>query len=339
MRGDDVVDLVRVELAVGIHLSGVLIERRVMQLLAAQALGLRRMRQIGEHQRRGQHVDGVLLPAEPLVEQSGNHVRALGVEIVPHALAQQGPRVRRALEIRRIAEVPGEDRPDDGAQTQLVDGILLVDVVDAHLRGGRAPHHARAELAYPPQVVGHGVVTVLRVDLDVGEARLGLVAVIDQTEAQLVQHGIDVTPEGTIQRQQFLRRLEDAQRALHLTAGLQRHGDAFAPESDQMAVLPVLLFLVIVRRNALEQRFDAVLLVVADGGVVAVVHRKMFDLHAETARAAFGTAFLEESQQTVDVLGIRLGEQMRVTDSRCRHGAYRTCRFHRPQRCRYTKNR
>ena len=38
MRGDDVVDLVRVELAVGIHLSGVLIERRVMQLLAAQAL-------------------------------------------------------------------------------------------------------------------------------------------------------------------------------------------------------------------------------------------------------------------------------------------------------------
>ena len=90
-----------------------------------------------------------------------------------------------------------------------------------------------------------------------------------------------------------------------------------------MAVLPVFLVLVIVGGEAFEQLFHAVRLVVGHGGVVAVVHGQVLDLHAETTGATLGAAVLKELEQTLDVLGVRLGEQMRVTDSGSNHALYR----------------
>ena len=90
-----------------------------------------------------------------------------------------------------------------------------------------------------------------------------------------------------------------------------------------MAVLPVFLVLVIVGYETFEQRFDAVRLVVGHGGVVAVVHGQVLDLHAEAAGAPLGASILKELEQAFDVLGVRLGEQVRVTDSGSNHALYR----------------
>ena len=321
VRGDDVVDLVRVELAVRVHLPRVLAEGRAVQFLGARPGGhdLGRVRQIGEHERRGQHVDRVILPTVTRVEQARQHVGALEVEVVPHALAQQRPRVRLPFEIRGVAEEVRQDRADDGAEAHLVDGVALVHIVDADLGGGGAAHHAGAELANAAEVVGHRIVAVLGVDRHIGEAGLGLIPVVDQTEIEVVENRIEFAAEFRIQRVQVGRLFKDADGGLHLPARLQRDGDARAAEAHQMPVLPVLLLLVVVRGEALEQRFDAVGLVIRHGGVVAVVHRKMLDLHAEPTGAALRTPVLEEPDQAFDVLGIRLGQQMGVTDARCCH--------------------
>ena len=155
-----------------------------MQLLAAQPRFHRfgRVRQVGEHQRRGQHVTRVVLPAETLVEQAGGHVGALEVEVVPHALAQQRIRLRRP----RSRGCCGRTMRESArwrCDAHLIDRILLVDIVDAHLGGGGAAHHARTELADAAKEVGHRVIAAFRIDRHVDETRLRLVSVVDETEA------------------------------------------------------------------------------------------------------------------------------------------------------------
>ena len=72
--------------------------------------------------------------------------------------------------------------------------------------------------------------------------------------------------------------MKHADGSLHLAARFERHRNAFARESDQMAVLPVFLAFVIIRSEPFEERFDAVRLVVAYGRVVGVMHRQMLNL-------------------------------------------------------------
>ena len=90
-----------------------------------------------------------------------------------------------------------------------------------------------------------------------------------------------------------------------------------------MAVLPVFLLLVVVRSQAFEQCLDAIRLVVAYGSVIAVVHGQVLDLHTEATGATLGATVLKELEQAFDVLGVRLGEQVRVTDSGSNHALYR----------------
>ena len=75
--------------------------------------------------------------------------------------------------------------------------------------------------------------------------------------------------------------------------------------------------------EAFEQRFHAVRLVVGHGGVVAVVHGQVLDLHTEATGATLGATVLKELEQALDMLGVRLGEQVRVTDSGSNHALYR----------------
>ena len=86
------------------------------------------------------------------------------------------------------------------------------------------------------------------------------------------------------------------------------NGDALSRKTDQMAVLPIFAVLVVVRREAPEQRFDAVRLVVADSRVVGVVHRQMLDFDAETARTASRATALEESEHARHMLRVRFGK-------------------------------
>ena len=212
VRGDDVVDLVWVEFAVRIHLSRVLAEGRAMQFLRRRpgGHGLGRVRQIGEHERCGEHVNGVVLPPIARVKQARQHIRALEVEIIPHALAQQRPRVLLALEIRGVAEEVRQNRTDDGSQPQFFDGVALVHVINADLGGGGAAHHAGAELTNAAEIVGHRVVTILGVDRHVREAGLGLVAVVDQAEVEVIENRIELATELGIQRIQVGRLLQNA---------------------------------------------------------------------------------------------------------------------------------
>ena len=161
------VDLVRVEFAVRVQVGRSRVERGELDAVHGRALRFRRVGQVGEHERGAQHVRRVILPAEPLVVQARRHVGALHVEVVPHALAAQRPRVRRAFEIRRIAEEPCEDRADRGAESHLVDRVALACIVDAHLRGGGCAHHARSELPDAPQVLVHRGVAQFGVEWDV----------------------------------------------------------------------------------------------------------------------------------------------------------------------------
>ena len=206
------VDLVRVEFAVWIHLPRVLTERRAMQFLGAcsRSHSFRGMGQVSEHERRGQHVDGVILPPIARVEQARQHIRALEVEIIPHALAQQRPWVRLTFEIRGVAEEVRQNRTDDGAQPQFFDGIALVHVVDADLGGGGATHHAWAELTHAAEVVGHCIVAILGVDRHIRKAGFGLVTVVDQSEVEIVKNRGELATELGIQRIQVGRLLQNA---------------------------------------------------------------------------------------------------------------------------------
>ncbi len=333
------VDLIRVELAVGVHVVRVLVERRMVQVGAGHRQSLGRVRQVGEHHRGGQHVHRVVLPVEAWVEQAGDDVGALEVQVIPHALAQQRIRVLRALEIRGVAEEPCQNRTDHRAQTQFQDRVLLVGVVDAHLRGRRTAHHARAELADASQIRGHRLVPVLRIDRNVGVAGFRLVAVVHQAEAKFVEDRIRLAAEPAVDAGKVLGLAQDADRGLHLAARLQRNGDAVARQADQLAVLPIFLVFVVVRADAIQQRADAVLLVVVHGGVVAVVYRQMLYLHAEAARAAALATGFKKFDQALHVLWIRLGQQMRIRNLRRCHARHRNGKPSAQRRRRYTENR
>ena len=157
-----------------------------------------------------------------------------------------------------------------------------------------------------------------------------------EPEAKLLDDGIDLTAEFAVQGVELLRLMQHANGRLDLTARFQRHRQTFTPKADQMPVLPIFLAVVIIRRDAFEQRFDTVRLVIADGGVIGVMDRQMLDLHTETAGAPLGAPLLEELQQTIDMLGVRLGEQMRITDSGSNHGLYGIRGI--PQACRESAN-
>ena len=173
-----------------------------MQFLRRRPGGhsLGRMRQISEHERRGKHVNGVVLPPIARVEQAWQHIRALEVEIIPHALAQQRPRVRLALEIRGVAEEVRQNRTDDGSQTQLFDGVALIHIINADLSGGGATHHAWAKLTHAAEVVGHCIVTILGVDRHIRKAGLGLVTIVDQAEVEIVKNRVELATELGVQR-------------------------------------------------------------------------------------------------------------------------------------------
>ena len=280
------IDLVCVEFSIRVHVVRILIECRMMQIGSRSFQRFRSVRQISEHHRRAQHVDRIILPTEARVKQSRNNVRALQIQIIPHALAQQRIRVLLPLEIRGVTEEPGENRADHRAQTQFRNRILFGNIVDADLRRSGATHHARTELADAPQIRGHRLVTVLRIDGNVGIAGLRLIPVIDQAEAEIVKHRIDFAAERSVNRAQIFRLVQNTQRAFQLTARLKRHGNTFAAKANKPAVLPVFLAFVVIRANAVQQRLDAVLLVIVHGGIIAVMHRQMLDFHTETASSA-----------------------------------------------------
>ena len=134
------------------------------------------------------------------------------------------------------------------------------------------------ELADAAKEVGHRVIAAFRIDRHVDETRLRLVSVVDETEAQLLEDRVRLTPEVGVQAVEVARLMKHADGSLHLAARFERHRNAFARESDQMAVLPVFLAFVIIRSEPFEERFDAVRLVVAYGRVVGVMHRQMLNL-------------------------------------------------------------
>ena len=212
VRGDDVVDLVRVEFAVRVHLPRVLTERRAMQFLGtcSRSHSFRGMGQVSEHKRRGQHVDGVILPTIAIIEQAGQHIGALEVQIIPHTLAQQRPWVRLALKIRGVTEEVGQNRTDNRAQTQLFDGVALIHIINADLSGGGATHHAGAKLTHAAEVVGHCIVAILGVDRHIRKAGFGLVTIVDQAEVEIVKNRVELATELGIQRIQVARLLQNA---------------------------------------------------------------------------------------------------------------------------------
>lgn len=154
-----------------------------------------RVRQVGEHHRRGQHVHRVILPTETRVEQAGDDVRALEIEIIPHALAQQRIRVLSAFEIRGVAEEPCQNRADHRAQPQFGDRVLFRNVVDADLCRSGATHHARTELSDTSQVGGHRLVPVLRIDGNVRVTGFRLVTIVDESETKFFEDGVDFAAE------------------------------------------------------------------------------------------------------------------------------------------------
>ena len=215
------IDLIRIQLAIRIDFSGVVAERGAMLLSVRQPLSLRGMGQVGEHHRSAQHVHRIILPAEPVIVQTGDQVRALAVEEIPHALAQQRERVLGAFEIRGVAEEPRQNRADCRPHAQLANRVLLVLIVDAHLRGSGTAHHAQAVLADASQIIGHRLVPALRVDRNVGVAGVRLVTVVDQAEVQRVEDRIDFLAEATVLDGQFLRAVQHTDRAFDLGARLQ----------------------------------------------------------------------------------------------------------------------
>ena len=280
------IDFVCVEFSIRIHVVRVLIECRMMQISSGSFQRFRSVRQISEHHRRAQHVNRIIFPTEARIKQSRNNVRTLEIQIIPHALAQQRIRILPPLEVRSVTEEPCKNRTDHRTQTQLGNRILFRNIVDADLRRSRAAHHARTKLADTTQIRGHRLVTVLRIHRNVGIAGLRLVSVINQAEAKLVKHRIDFAAERSVNRAQILRLMQNTQRTFQLATRLKRHGNTFAPKPNKPAVLPVFLAFVVIRANAVQQRLDAVLLVIVHGGIIAVMHRQMLDFHAETAGSA-----------------------------------------------------
>ena len=200
MRGNHMIDFVCVEFSIRIHVVRILIECRMMQISSGSFQRFRSVRQISEHHRRAQHVDRIIFPTEARIKQSRNNVRALQIQIIPHALAQQRIRILLSLEIRGVTEEPCENRADHRTQPQFGNRVLFGNIVDADLRRSGATHHARTELADAPQIRGHRLVTVLRIDRNVGIAGLRLIPVINQAEAEIVKHRIDFAAERTIDR-------------------------------------------------------------------------------------------------------------------------------------------
>ena len=80
--------------------------------------------------------------------------------------------------------------------------------------------------------------------------------------------------------------MQNTQRTFQLATRLKRHGNTFAPKPNKPAVLPVFLAFVVIRTNAVQQRLDAIFLVIVHGGVITVMHRQMLDFHTETAGSA-----------------------------------------------------
>ena len=80
--------------------------------------------------------------------------------------------------------------------------------------------------------------------------------------------------------------MQNAQRAFQLTTRFKRHGNTFAAKTNKPAVLPVFLAFVVIRTNAVQQRLDAIFLVIVHGGVITVMHWQMLDFHTETAGSA-----------------------------------------------------
>ena len=333
------VDLVRVEPAVRVHVVRVLVERRMVQIGSGHRQRFGRVRQVGEHHRRGQHVHRVILPTETRVEQAGDDVRALEIEIIPHALAQQRIRVLPAFEIRGVAEEPCQNRADHRAQPQFGDRVLFRNVVDADLCRSGATHHARTELSDTSQVGGHRLVSVLRIDGNVGVTGFRLVTIVDESETKFFEDGVDFAAERAVQCGELLRLVQDADGRFQLSARFQRYGDAVTGESDQSPVFPVFLVFVVIRADAVEQRFNAVAFVVGHRGIVAVMYRQVFDFHAKTAGAALLAAGFEEFDKAFHMLRIRLGQQVRVRDLwRC-HSGHPNEKRHSQHRLRYTENR
>lgn len=146
-----------------------------MQFLGAcsRSHSFRGMGQVSEHKRRGQHVDGVILPTIAIIEQAGQHIGALKSRYNPIRWRSSGHGVRLGLKIRGVTEEVGQNRTDNRAQTQLFDGVALIHIINADLSGRRSNASCRAKLTHAAEVVGHCIVAILGVDRHIRKAGFG----------------------------------------------------------------------------------------------------------------------------------------------------------------------
>ena len=192
---------------------------------------------IDEVHRHIEHVVGIALEAEAVLEHEGQHATTVGIGVGPDVAAV-------ALEARLLALLErrvGEQRGGDGLQRQR-DAELLHHVgfgveVEIGLHRTGAQHHVDAELALLGHVLAHDLVAALGHPVHVGARPFRSEAETDEGGTDLARHRLDLVDMLGVLRRRLVQGLERRAGKLELAARLQGDVRLAAQQRDRIVAL------------------------------------------------------------------------------------------------------
>ena len=225
---------------------------------------------VDEVHRHIEHVVGVALVAEAVLEDEGQHAGALRVGVRPDVAAIGEHAVGLALGKGRVGEERGGERLQRQADAELLRHVRLARIVEVDLDGAGPEHHVEAHRADARHVAAHDVVAALGHDRQLGAGLVGPHAEAEEADAEALARLLDLGEVAAGLGAGLVQGLERRAREFELAGGLQADAAVVAGKRDDVGAVGggLLDRAPAVARQVGEQVADAAGLVVGRGVVV-----------------------------------------------------------------------
>ena len=192
---------------------------------------------IDEVHRHIEHVVGVALEAEAVLEDEGQHAATVGIGVGPDVAAVALVAHRLAFLERRVGEQRGGQRLQRQRDTEFLDHVGFGFEVEVGLHGTGAQHHVEAELALLGHVVAHDLVAPLGHPVHVLARPFRREAQADEARADLARDLLHFVEMLFVLLGRLVHGFERRAREFELAARLERDAGLGALQRDRVVAL------------------------------------------------------------------------------------------------------